>query len=157
GRSSVSPDGRRIAFISGRKEAEVWVMGSNGEEPRRAAQAGPDGRFLQVEWSPDGRRVAVMKSVTYGNTQKVSIEGVDPTQGSTKQIFSSPGLQSFCWTADGRLFLALQDAPPNERDTNLWQASVGAEGELDSAPHQVTKWAGFSFWDLSATADGKQL
>jgi len=157
GRSSVSPEGRQIAFISGRKEAEIWVMGSDGGDARRVAQAGADGRFLQVQWSPDGRRLAYMKSAAGGNAPKISIESLDPTTGDTRQMFSSPGLQSFSWTAEGKLFLALQEPPPNEHDTNLWQASVRADGALDSAPHQVTKWAGFSFWDLSATADGRRL
>ena len=157
GRSSVSPDGRQIAFISGRKEAEIWVMGNDGEEPKRLAEAGADGRFLQVQWSPDGRRVAAMKSSGEGGTQSVSIESLDLPSGATVGMFSSPGLQSFCWTADGRLFLALQEAPPNERETNLWEASVRPDGELASPLKQITKWAGFSFWDLSATTDGKRL
>jgi len=157
GRSSVSPDGRQIAFISGRKEAEIWVMGSDGQDPKRVAEAGAKGRFLQVQWSPNGRRVAFMKSINQRNAQNLFIESLDPQQGSAIQMFSSSGLQSFCWTADGKLYLALQEAPPNERDTNLWQASVRTDGELSSVPKQITKWAGFSFWDLSATVDGTRL
>ena len=157
GRSSVSPDGTRIAFLSGRKEAEIWMMGSNGEEPKRVAEAGADGRFLQLQWSPDGQRIAYMKSVGPAGNQKVSIESIDPVSGARKEIFSSPGLQSFCWTVNSQLFLALQEAPPNERDTNLWQAPARPDGEFDAPPHQLTKWAGFSFWDLSATADGARL
>jgi Tol biopolymer transport system component len=157
GRSAVSPDGKQIAFVSGRKEAEIWMMGSNGEEPKRVAEAGADGRFLQLQWSPDGKRIAFMKSIGPAGAQKISLEATDPLNGTNAQIFSSPGLQSFCWTSDGQLFLALQDAPPNERDTNLWQAPVRSTGDLAAAPHQVTKWAGFSFWDLSATADGARL
>ena len=132
-------------------------MGSDGEEPRRVAEAGAGGRFLQVQWSPDGRRVAFMKSAGEGNAQSVSVESVDAQSGAGRQIFYSRGLQSFCWTADGQLFLALEESSSSQRDTNLWQASLRADGEMDAAPKQVTKWAGFSFWDLSATADGRRL
>jgi Tol biopolymer transport system component len=157
GRSSVSPDGRQIAFISGRQEAEVWVMGSDGQDPKRVADAGVNGRFLQVQWSPDGRRVAIMKSVSQGNEQKISLESLDPLQGATRQMFSSPGLQSFCWAANGELFLALQETAPNQSDTNLWEAKVQPDGKPDAAFKQITKWVGFSFWDLSATADSTRL
>jgi hypothetical protein len=157
GRSSVSPDDRQIAFISGRKEAEIWLMGTNGEEPRRIAEAPAGGRFLQLQWSPDGRRVAFMQSSLEGSAEDVSIESQELLSGTRRRMFSSPSLQSFCWTAEGKLFLALEEPARNERDSNLWQANVRADGEMTSAPIRITKWAGFSFWDLSATSDGRRL
>ena len=157
GRSSVSPDGRQIAFISGRKEAEIWVMGRDGQDPKRVTEAGVNGRFLQVQWSPDGRRVAVMKSVTQGNEQEISLESLDLLEGTPIRMFSSTALQSFCWTADGELFLALRELAPNQSDANLWEAKVEPNGKLQSAAKQITRWVGFSFWDLSATADGRRL
>jgi Tol biopolymer transport system component len=157
GRASVSPDGRQIAFISGRQQAEIWIMGSDGQDPKRVAEAGVDGRFLQVQWSPDGRRLAFMKSVGQVGERRISLESLDPIHEGAVQMFSSPGLQSFCWTADGELFLALQEPAPNQSDTNLWQSKVRPSGKLESAPKQITKWIGFSFWDLSATADGTRV
>lgn len=132
-------------------------MRSDGQDPKRVAEAGADGRFLQLQWSPDGRRVAYMKSAHQGDATKVLVESIDPSQATTIQMFSSPGLQSFCWTAGAELFLALQEAPPNERDTNLWEAKVQSDGKLASPAKQITHWEGFSFWDLSATADGTRL
>ena len=69
GRSAVSPDGKRIAFVSGRAEAEIWTMQANGEQPRRIAEAGEGGRFLQLQWSPDGQRIAFMKSTDWSPTK----------------------------------------------------------------------------------------
>lgn len=157
GRSAVSPDGKQFAFVSGRKEAEMWVTNSDGQDAHHLADAGAGGRFLQLQWSPDGHRIALMKSVNDGAAQTISVESIDAVTGKTIPMFSSARLQSFCWTSDGGLYLALTEPPPNEHDTNLWRAEVSASGELKSPPTQVTKWAGFSFWDLSATADGARL
>jgi Tol biopolymer transport system component len=82
---------------------------------------------------------------------------LDPGAGVVKEIYSSPGLQSFCWATGDKLYLALQEPPPDERDKIFWEASVHTDGTLDGTPQQITRWAGFSFWDLSATSDGTRL
>jgi TolB protein len=53
---SYSPDGRRIAFVSGYKRADVWLMRSDGSHERQLthtksiAEADP-------AWSPDGKQI----------------------------------------------------------------------------------------------------
>ena len=49
-------------------------MQANGEQPRRIAEAGEGGRFLQLQWSPDGKRIAFMKSQGAEGKQHFTIE-----------------------------------------------------------------------------------
>ena len=52
-----SPDGRRIAFVSGRDgETEVYSMDAQGGDVRRLTES--LGEERSPTWSPDGRRVA---------------------------------------------------------------------------------------------------
>jgi len=37
-------------------------MGADGESPRKLLQAAPGDRFLQVQWSPKGERIAYIKT-----------------------------------------------------------------------------------------------
>lgn len=157
GRAAVSPDGNHVAFIAAKSESEVWVMGANGEQPRRLLQGASGDRFLQLQWSPDGQRIAYMKSHTDGDKPTISIETVPLAGGLSAKLLSDSGLRSFCWTADGRLVYSLQEPPPNDKDTNLWELRVEGSGEPQGRPARITSWAGLSLLDLSATADGKRL
>ena len=55
GRSpDVSPDGRKIAFITGQA---LWTMNPDGSGRRRLVQH-ERGMMWRLAWSPDGRRIA---------------------------------------------------------------------------------------------------
>lgn len=158
GRAVVSPNGSQIAFIGGRSESEIWVMGANGESPRKLLQAAPGERFLQVQWSHSGARVAYMKSRTNTDKAETVIETVPLSGGDVSTILSAPGLQSFCWSSEGRIVYSLLEPPPNDREMNLWELGVDLSGSrATGVPRRLTSWAGLSVLELSASADGKQL
>jgi len=50
-----SPDGRKIAFITG---DAVWTMNPDGSGRRRVARHPPIGMVWRLAWSPDGTRIA---------------------------------------------------------------------------------------------------
>lgn len=58
-----SPDGRYLAFLSGRtgtaknKGSQVWILDRRGGEAQEATDL--KGRLTAFEWSPDGRRLAL--------------------------------------------------------------------------------------------------
>ncbi|MFL5434279.1 MAG: TolB family protein, partial [Myxococcales bacterium] len=53
---SVSPDGRKIAFMSDRDgDIEIYVMNLDGSNPTRLTRS--PGRDAHPEWSPDGRKI----------------------------------------------------------------------------------------------------
>ena len=55
---SVSPDGSLIAFTSTSLSSDIWLMGPNGEDPRKIVSADEGESLNWVVWSPDSRRIA---------------------------------------------------------------------------------------------------
>lgn len=57
-----SPDGKKIAFISGREgSSQIWMMHMDGGEPRKITDLSTEAGGLC--WSPDGRRLAFVSDV----------------------------------------------------------------------------------------------
>ena len=55
-----SPDGSHIAFVSDRSGHEnLWVMRSDGSEPRELSDTSKDSELMSPSWSPDGSHVIV--------------------------------------------------------------------------------------------------
>ena len=157
GRAAVSPDSADIAYVRSRTESEIWIMDGSGGNPRKLLQAAPGDRFLQVQWSPDGKRVAYMKSHNEGEGSEIAIETVPREGGGTRKILSMPGLGSFCWAADGHIIYSSEEPPPNDQGMNLWEVQVSQAGTTSGQPRRITNWAGLSLLDLSISQDSKRL
>ena len=55
----ISPDGRKIAFISHRTGVEeIWVSGADGSSPRQLTRLGRGPGVESLNWSPDGESIA---------------------------------------------------------------------------------------------------
>ena len=157
GRASVSPSGAQIAYIGGRSQSEIWIMGADGENPRKLLQAAPGDRFLQVQWSPAGNRIAYIKLHNDDEKSQTTIETVPVSGGVSATILAGPSLGSFWWSSDDRIIYSAVEPSPNSSDMNLSQIQVDRTGRKVSAPKRITTWAGVSLLDLSASADGKRL
>jgi serine/threonine protein kinase/Tol biopolymer transport system component len=160
---SVSPDGTLIAFGSGlgfHRCREIWLMGPQGEEPRRLVAGSEDDGFFWAAWSPDGRQVAYQRFHRTPDKLECSIESRDLKGGQPTPVLSDPRLCSpihFLWYPGGRLVYAMSEPEPNQRYNNLWEIRVDTRtGEPVGKPRRITNWAGV-YASLSGTADGKQL
>jgi eukaryotic-like serine/threonine-protein kinase len=156
---SMSPDGLLIAFTSTFTACDIWVMGANGEEPRRIVTADKGGvaeQLVGVVWSPDSRRIAYER---FGN--RIDIESRDLKGGQPTIFVSDPKLGGgFCWLADGRLIYSLAEIAPSisANETNLWEIKVdGGSGQPEGKPRRITGWSEFSLAGPNAAADGKRL
>ncbi len=150
-----SPDGSKIAFARG---SDIWVMGSNGENPQKVLSpekdSWPDLELL--EWTQDGR------GVTYLQRKRGSDEPVlvrrDLSSGATTTVLADPRLTYYRWTSDGRFICQLREQPPNEASTNLWEIRTDPRtGCVTGELRRITNWAGYGLFKFTVSADGKRL
>jgi DNA-binding winged helix-turn-helix (wHTH) protein/Tol biopolymer transport system component len=156
----VSPDGSKIAFFKGKwDDEEIWLIETDKNIATRIADGGGD-HFGPIAWSPDGKRFACVRipdrfsNVGLG----MRIEAFDAETGRSEKILSDFRLgTAVAWPESGRLIYALQEAPPNDQNFNLWWTHVDshtgrAYGEAVRITNDQTPIAG-----ISVTSDGKRL
>jgi Tol biopolymer transport system component len=158
----VSPDGTKIAFLSGRFGArEIWLMRADGGEARKIVGGteteGIDD-FSPVAWASDGRRFAYVRTtyISYTSTAKIEIADIGSRQ--TEVVLPKPGLgPSLTWTPSGRLIYSLQEPLPNRNDFNLWWVQLDARtAQPLGSGTRITSDRGWAA-ELSMTKDGKLL
>jgi Tol biopolymer transport system component/tRNA A-37 threonylcarbamoyl transferase component Bud32 len=162
---SVSPDGNLIAFGTGAaftRYREIWLMGPQGEDPRRFVSGSEDDAFFYAAWSPDGQRIAYERYHRAPDKLECSIESRDLKGGQPTLILSDPRLCDpnikFLWLPGGRFLYTMLEPEMLGRYTNLWEIRVDTKaGEPVSKPRRVTNWVEVMVAALSATSDGKQL
>jgi TolB protein len=99
---SFSPDGRRIAFTSGRVgHPEVYIMDADGTnaELLTSFDFGDKNYRSDPDWSPDGRLVAFQSQFADGRFQIMTISLRDR---STKLLTSEGSNEQPSWAPDGR-------------------------------------------------------
>ncbi|HEY6988311.1 MAG TPA: winged helix-turn-helix domain-containing protein [Bryobacteraceae bacterium] len=141
-----SPDGRKIAFQSGRSGPnEIWVSDSDGEAAMQLTHLG--GYCGSPHWSPDGSQIA-FDARPGGNPDifVVRADGGMPrrvTSNSAEDIVPS-------WSRDGKWIYFSSN---RGGEFQIWKAPVA--GESPAAPAaQVTKGGGFNALE---SADSKYL
>jgi eukaryotic-like serine/threonine-protein kinase len=157
---SISPDGSKIAYA---KDHEIWLMGSDGDDPRLILTAGEDEHLGSTAWSPHGRRVIYVRSRGPYRSAVVQIESCDLDGGHLTVVLSEPslwgpdGFSPLAWLPDGRL-LYTAFASPSTITYEAWTVAADPDsGERKGDPTALTSWErnmpkGFSF-----SADGKRL
>jgi eukaryotic-like serine/threonine-protein kinase len=159
---SVSRDGSLIAFTTNFNRdgntREIWVMGPNGEQPRKVYEThDEEGVVGAVTLSGDGQRILYVRSDKSGNT----VESSDLKGGPPAALFSpaeTKTLRDGTWLPDGRLIYAQAEPPPNSNSCNYWQMRVDQRtGERVDKPRRLTNWAGFCLNGTTVTTDGKRL
>jgi DNA-binding winged helix-turn-helix (wHTH) protein/Tol biopolymer transport system component len=164
--AAVSPDGTRIAVVSFTNPGEIWIMGPDGEDPRRILSVGslPTSVIFGLDWSPTSKRILYSwLSMTPDKKEESAIESCDREGGQRTPILSDnrlrgDGVSSVTWSSDRRVFFSFQEPPPNTRDSNIWSTEVDPDtGRMLGKPSRVTSGTNFSQAELSRSADGKRL
>lgn len=100
---AVSPDGTMVAFtreLSGCNgpfngslmafdlpwTREIWVMGPNGENPKKLLSTGGQPVFRSLQWSPDGSRIAYIGSHLDGQSPYAPYIGTIALHGGRTSI-----------------------------------------------------------------------
>jgi DNA-binding winged helix-turn-helix (wHTH) protein/Tol biopolymer transport system component len=158
----ISPDGSHIAFAN--PQGEIWLIGGDGEDPRRILA--PDkGEILDhVAWSPHGQRlVFIRRRGDYYNQREVSIETCDLQGGKCTLILLSPnlwgpqGTSALAWLPDGRIVYSVFNAPPAENYA-IWTVPVDADaGTRRGAPTALTHQEKENAESFRFSSNGKRL
>jgi Tol biopolymer transport system component len=123
---SVSPDGNLIAFGTGSRE--LWVMGAQGEEPRRLIAGSEDDAFYWAAWSPDDQRIAYGRIRRTPDKRECFIGSRDLKGGQPTVIVSGPRLcgfnLKFLWFPSGRFVYMMPEPEQVRIETNLWEIQV---------------------------------
>jgi Tol biopolymer transport system component len=143
-----SPDGRMIAFTSGRDgvkdsegytEARLYVMNADGSNQKRLSTNEADlGR--SNPWSPDSRRLA------YGGNNKITL--IDADGRNEETIDGHSGYAQACWSPDGKKVLATGGDGPY--GIVLFELKTGHDDV-------VATYVDGTFKAMSWTADGQRI
>jgi eukaryotic-like serine/threonine-protein kinase len=151
GSVSISPDGRRAAFV----RAENLVVANLDGTGERSVATGGDKYWFEEEgpaWSPDGRTIACGAGTTAGDDISFLLVGVDVESGAVKELGPKRwrNIGRAVWMPDGRAVLLLAS---DEDNWQLWRVSLPG-GE--AAP--VTNFlSGSGQTSLGVTADGRKV
>jgi hypothetical protein len=131
---SASPDGTLIAFGRGSgflHSREIWLMGAQGEEPRRFVSGSEDDSFWQTAWSPDGQRITYYRFRRAPVKPECAIESRDLKGGQPTVLVSDSRscdlVGSIWWSPAGRFIYTMLDplqAMKPLSNTNLWEIRV---------------------------------
>lgn len=168
---SVSPDGLRIAYLSGPHfSSELWVMGSDGTNPKKvvsagaADQSGSVGSWIYpLAWSHDGKHLAYIERDQVAGPDpvepNVTLQTIDPNGGGLSVVLNDPRIgRALWWTGDGRILFAYREDPASKQDNyGVYSIRIDEQtGKAAGPPRPVTQAEG-SIGGLSSTADGKRL
>jgi serine/threonine protein kinase len=154
---SISPDGSQVAVTSHWGKfgpREVWLMGPQGEQARKLWETDPESGFIRVQWSPDGQRLAYLKS----GTEAIEMRALNGGPPTTVLPLEVPDLHDLLWLPDGRILYAIGESGHNANTCNYWVFRPDPRtGKLAEKPTRVSNWAGMCIDSTSVTADGKRL
>jgi serine/threonine protein kinase/Tol biopolymer transport system component len=155
-----SPDGSQIAYMGARTKGfnsnELWLMGAQGENPRRFLAAPEGESFNWQVWSPDGQRIAFLRF----HDDRTAIQSCDLKGGQLTTILSDPSFSPYglWWFPNGRLVFTTNEPEPNRNEFSLWEIRVESKtGRPLGPPKSITKWNGLQGEVLNGTVDGKRL
>jgi Tol biopolymer transport system component len=103
-------------------------------------------------WSPDGKRIAYVRTTWSDNPPNSSVEVNDWQNARAETLFSDGRLTpALHWLRDGLLIYGLLE---NQQDSSLWAVSLKKFGKLSGSPKRITRGQGLIL-HVTGSVDGK--
>ena len=154
GSFSIAPDGRSIAIYreDTRSNIDRLIIRdlNSGEERTIVELIPPDQFFVLVApaWSPDGRKLAVIKRPTTGQRSKITV--FDTSSGKPESVPTElQKLFHIAWRPDGKSLYALSKEP--EKGRQLFRVEYPS-GSVSRVTNDLDLYDG-----ISITKDGRRL
>jgi serine/threonine protein kinase len=152
---AISTNGTMIAFIS-RGRHEIWVMGTDGESPRRVLTSDNE-EYSGLAWSPTGQRLAYIVSrgtPVVSNIETLSLEGGPPTIVVSDLYEKSSPL----WTHNGGIIFARFESAAVNAAANLWRVVADPQtGKTSGKATRITDWSELIASSPTVSGDGTRL
>jgi WD40 repeat protein len=160
---SVSPDGSLISFSTNKGhlgDREIWLMDAKGEDARKLFEVGEDGTLWGISWSPDGKRIAYVRTDTTGD----SLLSGDLSGGSVVTLMPPSEFKSvndFVWLPDGQFVYSAISGHEFERirpTCKYWEERFDTRtGKRVEKPKELKDWPQACMHSAFVTKDGKRL
>lgn len=161
---AVAPDGSQIAFIDAETQRSIWLVGPQGENPRRILPAPQGNTFDSICWSPKVGRLAFLEIAPDPENDFIGTVNVDAPANQTtvvrgKYLLSGPQeeFSGLSWLPGDRIVYVTSN-PPGPKGSNLWAIPVDSKsGQATGSAAQITSEADVYQSDLSSTSDGTHV
>jgi DNA-binding winged helix-turn-helix (wHTH) protein/Tol biopolymer transport system component len=166
----VSPDGSRIVYLTVPNWSEMWIMDSDGANPRLVASTGEEKKYGNypswidpVAWSPTGQHLAYIERHSVHGPSPVepthSLRIIGPNGEGATLVLDDPRIgHAVWWAPDGRILFSYREDPASSQN-NYGVYSIRVDertGKATGPPQPITQAEG-SIGGMSSTGDGKRL
>ena len=86
-----------------------------------------NGKRITPTWFRNGKRILYVKYGRVNGEKTVELESRDLQGGDPVTLLANGLLTEFCWGQRGRLIYVVQEAAPNQYDSNLWEQRLDEE------------------------------
>ncbi len=133
-------------------------MNADGSQARVFLKAEDGYHYFQPVWFASGRRIFYVKYHEENGNPTTIIESRNTDASDPVLLLSNKNLGDFHRAQSDRLILEVTEAPPNDRNSNLWEIRYSPDtGKPAGRARRLTDWTDFRFAEISLTADGKTL